>query len=173
MNNQDFKVTPDLYASKGNRFANYIIDRIIFYALFFGLSFLVGTIVYTFFTDTTAFDELLYEMENMNALLDALITSLIFVAFYIATEVLLKGKTVGKYVTKTLVVMEDGSKPKVSDIALRSLCRMIPFDALSFLGSEGRGWHDSISKTYVVDEKRFKAKRNAQNELDQIGVPQD
>jgi uncharacterized RDD family membrane protein YckC len=27
---------------------------------------------------------------------------------------------------------------------------MIPFNALSFLGIIPRGWHDSISKTYVV-----------------------
>lgn len=55
------------------------------------------------------------------------------------TEILLKGKTIGKYITKTIVVMEDGSKPKASDIVLRSLCRLIPFDAFSFLGTEGKG----------------------------------
>ena len=173
MNNQNFRVTPDLYATKGNRFANYIIDKIVFYALIFGLSFLTAAIVYSTFTDTTAFDEFLYDIENMGRLMDRLVTGIIFSVFYMIFEILLKGKTIGKYVTKTLVVMEDGSKPKTSDIVLRSLCRLIPFDAFSFLGTEGKGWHDSMSNTYVVDEKRFIAKRNAQSELDQIGVLQE
>ncbi|WNH08862.1 hypothetical protein [Thalassobellus suaedae] len=50
---------------------------------------------------------------------------------------------------------------------------MIPFDALSFLGTIGKGWHDSISSTYVVDIGRFEAKKKTFSELDQIGVSQD
>ncbi len=173
MTNQNFRVTPDLYATKGNRFANYIIDRIVFYALILGLGFLAGVIVYSFFTDTTAFDAFLYDIENMSRLMDRLITGIIFCILYMIFEILLKGKTIGKYITKTLVVMEDGAKPKASDIILRSLCRLIPFEAFSFLGAEGRGWHDSMSNTYVVDEKKFKAKKNAQSELDQIGILQE
>ncbi|WP_223551330.1 RDD family protein [Aestuariivivens sp. NBU2969] len=170
MSNQEFTVMPDLYASRGNRFANFIIDKIVFYALILGLSFLAGMIVYSFFTDTTAFDKFLYELENKGDLMDRLITSIIFAVFYMISEILLKGKTIGKYVTKTVVVMEDGSKPKASDIILRSLCRLIPFEALSFLGAEARGWHDTLSKTYVVDISRLEAKKKTHSELDQIGV---
>ena len=170
MSNQEFTVTPDLYASRGNRFANFIIDKIVFYALILGLSFLAGMIVYSFFTDTTAFDKFLYELENKGDLMDRLITSIIFAVFYMISEILLKGKTKGKYVTKTVVVMEDGSKPKASDIILRSLCRLIPFEALSFLGAEAWGWHDTLSKTYVVDISRLEAKKKTHSELDQIGV---
>ena len=82
----------------------------------------------------------------------------------------LKGKTVGKFITKTRVVKADGSNPKPLDYLGRSFSRIIPFEALSFLGSEGRGWHDTISKTYVVEEKRFKDKLRALNNLDEIGV---
>ena len=115
-------------------------------------------IVYSFFTDTTAFDQLLVDIDNMSSLMDRLITSIIFIIFYMISEILLKGKTIGKYITKTVVVMEDGSKPKSSNILLRSLCRLIPFEAFSFLGAKGKGWHDTISKTYVVDEIKFKIK---------------
>lgn len=173
MSNQNFRITPDLYATTGNRFANYIIDKIVFYVLLISIGFLTGLIVYSFFTDTKAFDQLLVDIDNMSSLMDRLITSIIFMIFYMISEILLKGKTVGKYITKTLVIMEDGSKPKASDIALRSLCRLIPFDVFSFLGAQGKGWHDTVSNTYVVDEKKFKAKIKAQNELDQIGVEQD
>ena len=173
MNNKNFRVTPDLYASKGNRFANFIIDKIVFYALLMGLGFFSAIIVYTFFTDTSAFDQLLVDIDNMSSLMDRLVTSIIFIIFYMIAEILLKGKTVGKYITKTVVVMEDGSKPKASDIVLRSLCRLIPFDAFSFLGTEGKGWHDTVSNTFVVDEKKLKSKKNSQSELDQIGVSQE
>ena len=93
--------------------------------------------------------------------------------FYFLTELIFKGKSFGKLITKTRVVMEDGSNPTYLDYLKRSFCRLIPFEAFSFLGSEGRGWHDSVSKTYVVDEVRFEAKRNSQSELDQIGVSQE
>ena len=69
--------------------------------------------------------------------------------------------------------MEDGSKPIFQDIFLRSLCRFIPFEVFSFLGSEGRGWHDSMSNTYVVDIAKFEAKKKSQSELEQIGVAQE
>lgn len=81
-----------------------------------------------------------------------------------------KGRSIGKYFTKTKVVMEDGSVPKTTDIILRTLCRLIPFNAFSFFNDEARGWHDSMSDTYVVDIEKFEAKRNTQSELDMIGV---
>ncbi len=34
-------------------------------------------------------------------------------------------------------------------------------------------WHDTISKTYVVDIAKFEAKKKAANELDLKGVSQD
>lgn len=169
MDIQNFIVTPDLYAKKSNRLANYFIDKLVFYAIIFGLSFIIGTLFYMLSNDITVIDDFYSDLDNMDPLMDKLLTAIIFIVFYMITEILLKGKTIGKYITKTKVVMEDGSNPKPSDIVLRSLCRLIPFDAFSFLGSEGRGWHDSVSNTYVVDEKRFNAKLEAINNLEQIG----
>ena len=62
------------------------------------------------------------------------------------------GKTVAKMMTKTTVVNLDGSKLTFGGAVIRSLCRLIPFDAFSFLGSTAVGWHDSISKTRVVKD---------------------
>jgi len=50
----------------------------------------------------------------------------------------------------TIVVDERGNKISFGKAALRSLCRIIPFEAFSFLGEEGRGWHDTITNTYVI-----------------------
>ncbi len=165
-----FKVTADLYASKGNRFANYIVDFIIillvFYTIFFGGIF----IYYSFAEDTSGVDNFLLDLENTNPFLDRIFTAIVLAMLYFALEALTKGRSIGKYITKTKVVMEDGSSPTATDYLKRSFSRMIPFEPFSFLGSDGRGWHDTISKTYVVDIKSFEAKKRIHSELDQIGA---
>jgi len=61
------------------------------------------------------------------------------------------GQTIGKFVTRTKVVDLNGEKPTLGRIALRSICRFIPFDPISFLFQDRVFWHDSLSKTRVVD----------------------
>jgi len=39
------------------------------------------------------------------------------------------------------------------DILYRSLYRLVPFNMLSFIGSDSIGWHDKWSKTTVVYDK--------------------
>jgi len=57
----------------------------------------------------------------------------------------------GKSATGTTIANEYGSRPGFARILGRTFSRIIPFDALSFLGSSARGWHDTLSNTYVVD----------------------
>jgi uncharacterized RDD family membrane protein YckC len=54
-----------------------------------------------------------------------------------------------------MVVKHNGSRPKVKSIIIRTLVRMIPIDAFSFLSNDARGWHDTLSVTYVVDKHEF------------------
>ena len=61
------------------------------------------------------------------------------------------GRTIGKYITKTKVVTEIGEQPNLKSIIIRTFCRLIPFDSLSFLFKDGEGWHDTISKTKVIN----------------------
>ncbi len=60
------------------------------------------------------------------------------------------GWTPGKLVTGTRVVRCDGSKPSAGDVARRTLIRLVPINALSFLFSEPSGWHDVWTDTRVV-----------------------
>jgi uncharacterized RDD family membrane protein YckC len=69
--------------------------------------------------------------------------------------------------------MEDGSKPDFGTTLKRTLCRIIPFEQFSFLGSQSRGWHDSICGTYVVNKKVFDEKHKQFYELDEIGKSQE
>lgn len=64
-------------------------------------------------------------------------------------------KTLGKFITKTIVLKENGDNPTLSDLLTRTICRFIPFDPLSFLYAQytPKGFHDTLSKTIVVVEK--------------------
>ena len=128
-------------ASKGKRFLNLLIDIGIFYTLTFVIGFLIVIL-----GSVSAAQLLLADGFSQ------FITFLIYISYYVVTEATL-GKTIGKAVTKTSVVNEQGERPTVLNILGRTLCRFIPFDALSFLFS-GTGWHDNISKTYVVNDEK-------------------
>lgn len=82
----------------------------------------------------------------------------IFILIYYPISEILFGSSPGKFLTESRVVNSKAESPNSSTIFLRTLCRNIPFDALSFLGK--RGWHDSLSETYVVKEKRTGFKTN-------------
>lgn len=163
----NFKVTEELYASHGNRFANFIIDYVINYFLSYVLIVGVILLLSVIVADVEA---LLYAIDNIPWILDVIISNVITVFFYFLTETLLKGKTVGKLITKTIVVNEHGEVPDSGVIFVRSFCRMIPFNALSFLGEYARGWHDSISKTYVVKTEELEKAKFVTFGLEEIGT---
>ena len=61
------------------------------------------------------------------------------------------GQSPGKMLTQTKVVTVEAEPPTLSKIIIRSLCRSIPFNALSVLFSTNAiGWHDTLSGTRVV-----------------------
>ena len=84
-----------------------------------------------------------------------------FLYFFVAESVISNGKTIGKWLLRMRVVNEKGECPAMSKMGLRTLCRFIPFDALSFLW--GGNWHDSISGTYVVSDKGLERLREQNN----------
>lgn len=167
MTDNNFYVTEDLLASKNMRFVNHLIDLIPQYAVMYAISY--SFLYFGEFTGDYSLNNYWAEMSKIEDLFYSY--TLMFIYFFMMES--LTNRTLGKYVTKTMVVMANGEKPTNQDIAKRSLCRMIPFDALSFLGTLGKGWHDSISNTQVVDVAKFEARKQSQNELEQIGVNQE
>ncbi len=131
----------DYVASNSKRFGNLIVDTIMYYLLIIILTLLF----YAMGVDVEA-----------NVGLNWLVTLSSSFLYYFILESM-NGKTIGKYLTKTRVVYQDGSTPTNGTIAKRALCRFIPFDALSFLSSYPIGWHDKFSDTLVIDEKTFNA----------------
>lgn len=161
---RNFLVTPQIYASKEKRFVNMIID----FAGYYIFSILIGMAVG--FIALLGIEGPIDYFSNINRVEEYILNLIIGLTYYFLMEIFFQ-KSLGKFITKTIVVLKDGSKPSSGDIFIRSLCRYIPFEAFSFLGDQGRGWHDSLSETYVVDEVKFKIKKETELELELIGKP--
>lgn len=162
MSNSTYILDDTLLASKGGRFLNYFLDVV--FSLF--LIFVIGVII-AFLAATFGWNEVLNRMSNMTDLKGQIVFVVIRLFYYILTEGFL-GRSFAKFITGTVVVDENGRKPSFGTVIKRSLSRIIPFDGLSFLGD--RGWHDSISDTYVVNKKDLDLDMKTFHELQLIGV---
>lgn len=152
-------------ASGGKRFANYIVDYIVQLILFSGIMIVI-VLLQLYLTGSNSIG---VWFDSISKVEEYLFGYVMLLVYYFAMESLAKGKTVGKLITNTKVVNLSGETPDAGNILKRTFCRMIPFNALSFLGNEARGWHDSISDTYVVDVKTFELEKQKQFALEEIG----
>jgi uncharacterized RDD family membrane protein YckC len=71
----------------------------------------------------------------------------IFFLYYALCEGLF-GATLGKLICGYTVIDEQANKVSFGKAMLRTICRYIPFEQFSCFAE--RGWHDTLSKTYVV-----------------------
>ncbi|MBF9220079.1 RDD family protein [Hymenobacter ruricola] len=132
------------YATTGQRLGNYLIDVASYYFFFIVLCLVLGVVI-----GLTGHTELQRYAEGPASTLA--VFALMFLYFFVLE--VSTGRTIGKLITRTRVVMQDGSELTTKAILLRTLCRLIPFDAFSFLGGDS-GWHDTLSKTRVVQIPR-------------------
>lgn len=125
------------------RLLNHLIDLVCIYlfSIVFGtiLGFILGIL----------WPSSLSVFEEDNRVVNYLFGFLVSMMYYTFLE-FTTGRTVGKYITKTRVTTINGDIPGFGTILLRSLCRLIPFEALSFFGADQSGWHDKLSKTTVI-----------------------
>jgi uncharacterized RDD family membrane protein YckC len=159
-----FSINKNICATSWQRLAHYIIDMIVIYAI--ALFFIIVVSHLTVAFDFYGFGEWI---ENMSDLEAQLVFFIFLLTYFIVIETL-TSRSLAKYITGTIVVLEDGSKPDFGTITKRTLCRVIPFDALSFFSTNARGWHDSISDTFVVNKNRLETMKRVHNELDEIGT---
>lgn len=133
-------------ASTGQRFLNYIIDLVVFYILIFALAFFLAFI-----------DPSILEWMDGNDVGTNLLTRLVVLLLYGIVmgfiEALFKGRTLGKLITRTKAVNEDGSTISAATAFQRGLSRAVPFEMFSAFGSPSYPWHDKWIKTYVIDLK--------------------
>lgn len=124
-------------AGKGRRLLNVLLDYVGFLVVSFAFSLAVGAL---------AGGEGLAVLARVP---DLVLGVVLMLAYYIVFEGLF-GRTPAKFLTGTRVIDEQGRKPSLPKVLGRSAARFIPFEFLSFLGENGRGWHDRMSGTRVV-----------------------
>ena len=146
-----FDVAPELLdiesTSKVRRFFNWLIDKIVIYVLWA----VGGGVAIAIYGEPV---EIWFE--TLPRAVDIALTWLSLLIYYSFMEGAF-GFSIGKLITNTRVVDQFGRPLGFGRALQRSLCRLIPFDAFSLLMSEDsvrRGWHDSLSKTYVIDRPR-------------------
>lgn len=122
------------YATKKTRFLNFVLDSVLFFLLHVIHVLIIGERLHSFLGQTFLNNFLYFLLE--------------YFLYHFIFE-LAFSRTPGKFLTGTKVIDDNERRPAFKTILIRTLCRLIPFDGLSFLVAD-RGWHDSISKTEVI-----------------------
>lgn len=123
------------YIDKGIRLTNYLIDITLICILWICFQICTGYYSYTHFE-----------------------FYLIMFLYYFIFE-LTTGQTLGKMLTKTKVVQKNGKKAHFLKILARSILRIIPIDAMSYLLGSEWGLHDLLSSTRLIKTKPKEKKK--------------
>jgi hypothetical protein len=143
-----------VYTTKGHRFLHYLLDALFMtpiwlniIALFVNMGSLYGG---------SNGDRVLQELGTQFTI------GIAFIFYYFLSEAIFS-QTLGKMATRSCVVT-NGVEYTNGRMFRRTLCRLIPFDKISFL--YGGNWHDKVSATSVVYvdswEKAFDDKPNSE-----------
>lgn len=138
-------------AGRGSRFLNFLIDNLFMrFALSYVTGYIVGYIL--LYTAPDFLVALAIEEESGHGwryyLTLFLLSYFNYLVYYTFCEFGFKGYTLGKLITGTKAIREDGNPLTFKDALLRSLTRIVPFEAFSALG--GSPWHDTWTKTVVI-----------------------
>ena len=122
-------------ATKGQRFANLVLDTVFYQLLIFVCAFVVAL----------TSPSLVLVLQDYSFAFSIAVMLLYYVGFEAAI-----GRTPAKAITGTRVVDETGKPASLGQVLGRTFSRIVPFEPFSFLGDPPVGWHDSWSHTRVV-----------------------
>jgi uncharacterized RDD family membrane protein YckC len=88
-------------------------------------------------------------IEHLGAIEERLFGIFGMLFYYVAFEGLF-ARTPAKWITGTRVITEAGRRPTPNQILGRTLSRFVPFEPVSCLSAQGGWWHDTWSKTMVI-----------------------
>jgi uncharacterized RDD family membrane protein YckC len=128
-------------ASNTKRLINWIVDSISISILWF---ILLPVIVIAL--KNLGFLDNLKDGETMDLEFTVLPIALLY---YLIFEGVFK-TSIGKLITRTKIIRLDNEEVNFVDILLRTFCRFIPFEQLSFFAAKPAGWHDRISETRII-----------------------
>jgi uncharacterized RDD family membrane protein YckC len=142
-------------AGQGQRFLNFLIDGLFMrFALSLATGYLFGYILLGIAPDFLA--EVAYEIDGGEKTWRFWVLSITlgyfnYLIYYTICEKAFKGYTLGKLLTGTRAIREDGQELTFKDAILRTLSRIVPFEVFS--GFAERPWHDTWTKTMVVKSR--------------------
>ncbi len=120
----------DQLANSGQRLLNFLIDTFIVIVVFSLLS------------------------RNLPIDGNRMLFLVVYLVYYSMLEWFF-GKTIGKYLTKTTVICDNGEKITFGTALMRSIIRLIPFETFTYLGRIPYGWHDKFTKTIILPDKEI------------------
>jgi len=138
-------------ASMGQRFLNFVIDNLF---MRYALSYLTGSIVGFFlgYLFPEYASRIIYDKTSIDFFLILYIVGILnYILYYTFCEKVFKGYTLGKLITGTRAIRSTGEELTFKDAILRSLSRLVPFEAFSAFGDSP--WHDSWTKTTVIKSR--------------------
>ena len=139
------------FASKSKRFLNLIIDTL-----------LIMIVSYSIIKSAVGDNSVLAFLRGLESAFGESFGGLIYFSlmrfiYYFVFEALFRA-TPGKFLTRCKVTDEEGNSPSLSSIFIRTLCRFIPFESISFLMN--KNLHDNYSNSYVINQKKQQIKDN-------------
>lgn len=151
------KVVQRNKADKLYRFVNFTVDVIFSVFLIWSFYIIYLLLKSSFFI--TEINPALTEEEHSNHVLDGLYLLLLYAFVLFLTELATGGRSLGKFITGTKVVKNDGSTLTLKDLLLRNFSRVIPLEQVTFIGN--LGWHDEFSNTTVVKVDNFEKEKTS------------
>ncbi len=147
---------PDAFytcATPGQRLLNWLVDNLL---MRFGLSYVTGMLVGSLlgWLAPAWLSRLVYGGKGVSVdliLLALLIGVFNYLIYYTLCEKLFRGYTLGKLISGTRAIRQDGTPLRTRDAFMRTLVRLVPFEVLSGLGT--LPWHDSWTGTRVVQAR--------------------
>lgn len=154
------EIKPEMLASRTNRFVNFIIDSIVVGLIQVGATEGCNALYHKYGYETLNIG--MPVVGNIKYLLLATALNIVYFGLFESLTM----RTPGKFVTNTMVVKDDGARPGDGRIFLRTLCRLIPLEFISFLWRPGIGLHDSFSRTRVVGVYEFNRRHQVKDAAD-------
>jgi uncharacterized RDD family membrane protein YckC len=135
-------------ATNGQRFLNWLIDNLFMrFILSYATGTVVGYFIANYFVDYA--NHIFYDKNTGDLfLLGYIIGFFNYLIYYTICEKAFRGYTLGKLLTGTRAIRENGEELSFKDAVLRSLSRLVPFEVFS--GFDYKPWHDRWTKTTVI-----------------------
>ena len=139
------------HASKAMRLVNFIIDMIIVGIINSVIGGMIQMMVFAAYISDIGTNASDFSLTMPLALMFSVwvIQIVLFLGYFTICEKLINGRTIGKMVTGTMALREDGAPLSWKNAILRSLCRLIPFEPFVAIFTD-YPWHDDFTRTIVI-----------------------